>query len=165
MGTWIQKLDAFLDRNKVFDKVSKGIKTGLDWIKSGVDTKVFGFFENYDFETTLSNIGGFFRGIIDDIKQVNTGELEGELTPLQNFWLGVKGIFEGMKKFFTLISPAFRWIGDFVKNVFTSISDAITNRKSTQGVKKASPIWEGIKKVFGGIADFFESRNVDRRFL
>ena len=175
MGTWIQKLDEFLDRNKVFDKVSKGIKTGLDWIKSGVDTlirsmtgmsstdffadiktKVFGFFENYDFETTLSKIGGFFRGIIDDIKQVNTGELEGELTPLQNFWLGVKGIFEGMKKFFTLISPAFRWIGDFVKNVFTSISDAITNRKDTQGVKKAHPIWEGIKKVFGGIADFFE---------
>ena len=175
MGTWIQKLDQFLDKNQVFDKVSKGIRTGIDWIKSGVDTliqsmtgmsstdffadiktKVFGFFENYDFETTLSNIGGFFRGIIDDIKQVNTGELEGELTPLQNFWLGVKGIFEGMKKFFTLISPAFRWIGDFVKNVFTSISDAITNRKGTQGVKKASPIWEGIKKVFGGIADFFE---------
>ena len=175
MGTWIQKLDEFLDRKKVFDKVSKGIKTGLDWIKSGVDTliqsmtgmssedffadiktKVFGFFENYDFETTLSNIGGFFRGIIDDIKQVNTGELEGELTPLQNFWLGVKGIFEGMKQFFTLIAPAFRWIGQFVSNVFTSISDAITNRKSTQKVEKAHPIWEGIKKVFGGIAEFFD---------
>ena len=177
IGTWVQKLDKYLDENKIFDKVSTKISTGLQTLTVWVDnlsksltglsvkdlgkklrTDVFGFFENYDFKGTFDSVVGYFSGIFQQIKAVNTDELPEKLTPLQNFWLGLKGIFDAMKRFFSFIAPVFKGIGEFLSNTFTSISNAFSkNEKTEKGVNKFRSVWDALREIFGGIGDFFAS--------
>jgi tape measure domain-containing protein len=176
MGTWIQKLDQYLEKNKVFDKVSEKVRNGFDSIKTGVNnvvksvtgmttsdlgekikTKVFGFFENYNFKETFGNVVGFFRNIIDQIKNVNTDKLSGKLTPLQNFWIGFKNIFSAIKQFISLMAPAFAAIGVFINKAITSIAEAISNKKIENASSKGSSIWEKITGVFSKITGFFKN--------
>lgn len=170
-GSLIQRFDQFLDENKVFDAISNGISWGLQKIGEGLDfvsqmlagvsfkeffgnlkTKVGSFFTNLDF----SGVGSTFSSIISQIKQVRTEDLPEKLTPLQNFYIGVTNIFSGMKKFFGLISPSFKFIGEKINNLFESIGEAFANRKASRSVSRFAPIWEGIKSVFSGLGDFFE---------
>lgn len=170
-GSLIQNFDKFLDENKVFDAISNGISWGLQKIGEGLDyvsqmlagvsfkeffgnlkTKVGSFFTNLDF----SGVGSTFSSIISQIKQVRTEDLPEKLTPLQNFYIGITNIFSGMKKFFGLISPSFKFIGEKINNLFESIGEAFANRKASRSVSRFAPIWEGIKSVFSGLGDFFE---------
>ena len=176
MGTWIQKLDQYLEKNKVFDTVSEKVKNGFNWIKTGIDgvvksitgmsttdigstikTKLFGFFENYDFKGTFSNVVNFFKNIFSQIKEVNTETLPGKLTPLQNFWVGFKNILSAIKQFLSFMAPAFASIGIFINKIFTSIADAISNRKIENAGSKFSSIWGRIKSAFNSIKEFFSS--------
>ena len=170
-GSLIQNFDKFLEENKVFDAISNGISWGLQKIGEGLDfvsqmlagvsfkeffgnlkTKVGSFFTNLDF----SGVGSTFSSIISQIKQVRTEDLPEKLTPLQNFYIGITNIFSGMKKFFGLISPSFKFIGEKINNLFESIGEAFANRKASRSVSRFAPIWEGIKSVFSGLGDFFE---------
>ncbi len=170
-GSLIQRFDQFLDENKVFDAISNGISWGLQKIGEGLNfvsqmlagasfkeffgnlkTKVGSFFTNLDF----SGVGSTFSSIISQIKQVRTEDLPEKLTPLQNFYIGITNIFSGMKKFFGLISPSFKFIGEKINNLFESIGEAFANRKASRSVSRFAPIWEGIKSVFSGLGDFFE---------
>lgn len=177
IGTWVQKLDQYLEENKIFDKVSNKISNGLKTLNTWVNnlsksltglsvkdlgkklrTEVFGFFENYDFKGTFASVVGYFSGIFQQIKAVNTEELPEKLTPLQNFWLGLKGIFDAMKRFFSFIAPVFKGIGEFLSNTFTSISNAFSkNEKTEKGVNKFRSVWDALREIFGGIGDFFAS--------
>ena len=170
-GSLVQRFDQFLDENKVFDAISNGISWGLQKIGEGLDfvsqmlagvsfkeffgnlkTKVGSFFTNLDF----SGVGSTFSSIISQIKQVRTEDLPEKLTPLQNFYIGITNIFSGMKKFFGLISPSFKFIGEKINSFFESIGEAFANRKAGRSVSRFAPIWEGIKSIFSGIGDFFE---------
>ena len=175
ISTWIQEFDKFLEENKVFEKVSEGVKAGIDAIAGALDwlsqtltglplkeltgsikNKVTEFFKNYDFKGHFENIGKFFSNIVEQIRQVETEDLPDKLTPLQNFWLGFKKIWEGIKKFFSLLSVPFKKIGEFVSNFFTGLTESIFNKDTEKKTSKLKPIWEGIKKVFQGIVGFFE---------
>lgn len=170
-GSLVQRFDQFLNENKVFDAISNGISWGLQKIGEGLDfvsqmlagvsfkeffgnlkTKVGSFFTNLDF----SGVGSTFSSIISQIKQVRTEDLPEKLTPLQNFYIGITNIFSGMKKFFGLISPSFKFIGEKINGFFDSIGEAFANRKAGRSVSRFAPIWGGIKSIFSGIGDFFE---------
>ena len=175
VSTWIQKFDEFLEKNKVFKKVSAGISKaiekisqGLDWLSqkltglplkelvTTVKDKIVAFFNDYDFEGKFQKIGEFFSNIIDQIRQVETDDLPDKLTPLQNFWIGFKNIWEGIKKFFSILSVPFKKIGEFISNFFTGITESLASKETEKKVSRFQPIWEGIKKVFQGIGNFFE---------
>ena len=175
MGTWIQKLEQFLDENKTFEAVSNGIRSGLDWIREGINnlftavtgksasdffsdvkTKIFAFFENYDFKGTFSRVGDFFRSIINQIKQVKTGDLPEKLTPLQNFWIFFKNIYEAAKKIVKSIAPFFATVGEFINGFVSSISKSLSSKKIEKKESRFSKIFDGIKEVFRGFGNFFE---------
>ena len=175
ISTWIQEFDKFLEENKVFEKVSEGVQAGIDAISGALDwlsqtltglplkeltslvkNKITDFFKNYDFKGHFENIGKFFSNIIEQIRQVETEDLPDKLTPLQNFWIGFKKIWQGIKKFFSLISVPFRKIGEFIANFFTGLTESIASKDTEKKTSKLQPIWEGIRKVFQGIVDFFE---------
>lgn len=175
ISTWVQEFDKFLEENKVFEKVSNGIKEGLNKISEGLDwlsrtltglslkeltttvkNKILEFFQNYDFKGHFEKIGGFFSNIINQIKEVETEDLPDKLTPLQNFWIGFKKIWEGIKKFFSLMSVPFKKIGEFIASFFTGLTEAAAGKETDKKVSKLKPILDGIKKVFQGIVDFFE---------
>ena len=175
ISTWIQEFDKFLEENKIFEKVSKGITTGinkiseaLNWLSQKITglplkdlitsakNKVVNFFKDYDFKGKFEKIGTFFSNIIEQITQVETDNLPKKLTPLQNFWIGFKKIWEGIKKFFSILSVPFKKIGEFISSFFTNLSETLSNKDTQKSVSRFQPIWEGIKKVFQGIGNFFE---------
>lgn len=175
-GTLIKNFSDFLDEVGVFDAISDGINwafgkigEGVDWLSKKLTGLSFtdllkkvkfnlsAFFDNTDFKTAFQNIGSFFSNIVDQIKIVKTDDLPEKLTPLQNFFLGIKNIFLGFKSFFSFISPAFKFIGEKINNFFTSIATAFENRKISQAPSRFQPIFDGIKSIFSGIGDFFAS--------
>ena len=180
MSTWVQKLEKFLTQSKVFEKISNGIRKAIDKVAEGINwlsekitglklkdflhnirDKVLGFFRDFDFKGRFEKIGSFFSNIINQIKQVETGDVTDKLTPLQNFWIGLKKIFSGIWKFLKAMSVPFKKVGEWIGNFFTKIHDAFTNKGagSSSGFfngKASSPFWEGVKKVFRGIVDFFK---------
>ena len=174
MSKWIQQLDEYIDKSGVLATISDAVSNGITAVKTALDNlskaltglsakdlikkikdDLFGFFENYDFKGTYNTVVGFFTGIVNDLKATSSEELPKELTPLQRFWIGVKGIFTAMKKFFSLFAPVFQGIGTFIGNTFSTIADAFSNKKTEKGVSRFAPIWEGIKSIFQGIGDFF----------
>ena len=157
-GTW-KKVKKF------FDDVWTTFRNGLDDISILITGKniedlwssIFSYLQNYDYASVFTNIGEFFSGIVEQFRQLRTGDLPEKLTPLQNFYLGLKGIFSAMREFFSWISPAFKWIGEFISNAFATIANTFSKKEVTESVKKANPIWEGMKKVFQGFVKFFEA--------
>lgn len=175
-GTLMKNFEEFLDEIGVFEAISDGIRwcfskigEGVDWLSkklSGLSfkdllkkakLKISDFFQNTDFKTIFQTIGSYFSNIIEQIKIVNTDKLPEKLTPLQNFFIGLKNIFNGFKTFFSYISPAFKFIGEKINNFFTSIGDAFKNKKLGNSVSRFQPIFDGLKSIFGGIGDFFAS--------
>ena len=172
----IKNFDKFLTENKVFESISDGISLGLSKIGEGIDfvskkitglsvkdlfgklkNSIIDFFSNFDFKGYFGNIGKFFSEAIDQLKNIRVGDLPDNLTPLQNFYLGLVNIFSGIKNFFTSISPAFRSISSKINNFLTSIGDALSNRKISSAPSRFQPIFDGIKSIFSGIGDFFAS--------
>lgn len=175
VSTWIQKFDQFLDENKVFDTISNGISNGIDKIRKGFDwlsktltglslsdlfnkikNNITAFFKDFDFKGRFDKIGKFFSSIVNEIRQVETDKIPDKLTPLQNFWIGLKNIFSAVKKLFSLLSVPFKKIGEFINNFFSGIAASLSNKKTEKAVSRFQPIWEGIKNVFKGIGNFFE---------
>ena len=119
VGTWAQKLDKFLTKNKVFDKISEKVSAGLNKMKAGADklsiaftgmtvseladdlkNKLFGFFENFDFQGNYDKVTGFFNGLSEQMEQVKTGNLPEAITPFQKFLVRAKQVSDGFKSLF-----------------------------------------------------------------
>ena len=176
IGTWVQKLGKWLDKNKIFTKLSSKVSGWIDKIKKKTDgfiksltglsakdyfknlkNNVFGFFENYDFEGIYNTVTGFFSGISTQIKQVISGDLPEKLTPLQKFLNGIKKAFLGVKGFFSGgIVPIFKAIGSGIKSAFTAIIEGFNTEEAGDKVSRFKPIWDGFMYMFAGIGDFFE---------
>lgn len=175
IATWIQKFDKFLQKNKIYEKVSSGVSSAIHSIIDAINQlskiltglslsdlfkkikkDVVDFFVNFDFKNSFGKIKNFFVKIITQIKDVETDKLPEKLTPLQNFWLGLKNIFNAIKKAFAVLSVPFKKIAEFINKFFTGIAESLSNRNNEKAVSRFKPIWEGIKKFFKGIGDFFE---------
>ena len=169
MGTWIQKLDEFLDKEGIYETVSTKIKSGLDLIEKGLNNvsvaltgmnireltkflkdKLFAFFTNYDFKGLFNKVSGFFSTVFskvseaaNNISKALTGKSIGEL------WTG---LFDKIKNF--------DYAGTFDK-VVSFFTDTITQLKQVQTgdlPEKITPLQKfalAVQKVFSAIKSFF----------
>lgn len=103
----------------------------------------------------IKDVIQIIQGIIEFIVGVFTGDWSKAWDGIKNIfsgaWNGIKNIFETVigilksifKGFIEIITELIKGIGTVFSNVWNTL---------TTGAKKA---WEGIKSVFGGIADWF----------
>lgn len=186
----IQGLDKYLEDNNVFDKISQGIGEGiekiisvLDWVSqaltglsisdlfSELKATIGGLFGDQGLKKKTEGIGSFFRSAIDEISQIDPRNTSQKLTPLQNFWVGVQGILEGVKgivsfivhKIIPFLAKAFAEIGSFFGNIFGGLSDkpiekdaAKASKKVTNTEKEVSPLLKAFLNIFSGVKKFFE---------
>lgn len=136
-----------------------------------IRTSVTNFFNDFNFEETfskianwlkkinftgiISTIGNVFRAIFNFVKniflqinQVETGGITDKLTPIQDFWIGLKNIFNGIKSIIPVILRVFGKIGSAIGTAISSMS------KSDELPEKLTPLenfWIGIKSLFEGV--------------
>ena len=150
---WVGKLEAFLEENKIFDRISDGITNGFEKIRNALEwlsqtftglpltdfleqtkTSIVNFFkigkEGKEGKEGMSFFGkavGFFRNAVESIKAVEVGDLPAKLTPLQNFWIGIKNIFAGLKSAIEFLAPVFRIATEFFAIAMRRLADSVAN--------------------------------------
>ena len=150
---WIEKLEKFLEDNKIFERISNGITNGFDKIRNALEwlsqtfaglpltdfleqakTNIVNFFkigkEDKEGKEGMSFFGkavGFFKNAVESIKAVEVGDLPEKLTPLQNFWIGIKNIFAGLKSAIEFLAPVFRIVTEFFATAMRRLADSVAN--------------------------------------
>lgn len=172
IGSWIQRLHEFLEENKIFDKVTDKVTTGLSRLQGGLDKvtlslfgltagelsktirdKVFGFFDDFDFEAKYEQVSTFFNNIEQQILQVKNGDLPEKLTPFQKFLVTAKTIFGGIKDFVSGAKETIFGPGPLLTNIVNQVKQV----KSGDLPETLTPFQKFLilgTKVFNGIKTF-----------
>ena len=202
-GELVQKFDKFLDENKVFETVSNGIKNGflkirnaVKWlyekipVKDSIDkvrTSLSNFFKDTGagraFQKTISFVASGIKTAINDIKQVASGNLPEQLSPIQKFVLGIGKVFDFFKGAYGKTIEAFPKVIEKIKSFKISdlknllipiknfwetsktfISSAVksafgkeTTGEMSKGMQVLAPIIRSLKSIFDGLGDLLVS--------
>lgn len=173
MGTWIQKLDEFLDSHKIFDTISEKISSGLNAISAAIDNlslsitgmtvkdlgkyikeRVFGFFASFDFKGTFSKVKDFFSNTYKSIKN-GINSISKSLTgkSAKQLYSDLKQAFAGFFEKYDF-KTAFGTVVGFLSNAVARIGRINTDKLSGK-LKPLKDFLSGLKGAFSSFQSFF----------
>lgn len=121
------------------EKISTAPKELKKWVSDYIVKPIKSFLGINSPSTTFRDIGKWcIQGFINGINSLKSGAI----TIFCNIWSGIKGIFSGVKQWFSSIFLS-AWNG--IRSIFTNVKSFFTG------------VWNGVKSAFSGTAEWFKT--------